>query len=229
MLMTPNPPKDELSCCSKGGALPQILASRLAAKLRRNLPPNALIVGIVGGGSELSDKIASELKLASHNLCLRTVSWPPLATSEDREVIGAISGCTDIIHLDHGAVQRAGVSTEHIMTHVQRVKLDCMHEAVSKGITIMDKHWEDKTILLTCCPHACAPMIEAALQVIRLKSPQKPCLVIPFLSQEIRKTFQTRVSSFVAIKEFEKNSACEYSEELARLNASELKASLEKI
>lgn len=218
-----------LSCCSKGGALLQILASRLAAKVRRSLPHNSLIVGTTGAGAELSERVAYELRLPYQDIYIRPVYPPPEYNGNDIDIVGAVSGCTDVTYLDEKAISKTDASDGRLLNHLQKVKLECIQEAVSKGITLSSKNWNDASVLLIYCAHASPAIIEAAVRVAKLKSAKKISLVVPFLSTELKISLKDRIDSFIALKEFQKNSSIvRYSDDLSHLDAPAINAMLEQ-
>ena len=212
--------------CSKEASLLEILAAKLSAKIRRAVTNDTLVVGI--SGSEIGELVAEELGLRYQDLSIQPIRWPhggPHTTA----IVGAVSGCTDVMVLDDRAIQSSRSSQQEIMAHVQRVKLECMFDAVARGITLSESDWSGAPILLVSCPHSAPVVLETAVRIIKFKAAQSISIAVPFLASTIRRDLSQHVSMFVTLKEFDEDrSATLYAERLSHLDSDSIRKTLDR-
>lgn len=198
----------------------KIIAARLASKIKQKAVPGAWVVTVLGAGHDLGECLARLLSSPIQHLYIRPIEWPPGSGS----FIGAMAGIRDVLYLDEQKIQALNGMRPQLMAHIQEMRIECMKTALRAGVKL-DGAPDGASILLTICPHTPVEVVEAALQLVALSSPQGVRVATPFLPRAIKVIFKARVDGFVCLREFDNlDDLSQFSENLAHLKAAQVES-----
>lgn len=210
--------------CARAGQLTAMLAARLAGKLRRGDWRHSVVLGIPGAGLELARALSQELEAPFHSLYISPVLWP----DNSGQIIGAVSGVTDVVYIDDRALADAGGTLPKAMSQIQIAKSQCLEEAVSRNGHFMLDEVKDAKVIVCACSHASDAVVIAGVETISLKRPKSLVLATPFLPEKLKLACSEMAEEFVYLREFAgSDEASSFAENLSSLDKAQVSSLLD--